>query len=152
MSIFGLLGNGLGNNFGPQELLFIIVFIIIFAIFLRNFRMAKLNGISGIILLVIGVIAVVASDSIYREGEYIAWFRDSIQGDQIMTLATALKYGGIASGAIGLLKMAVGFFKAPTNSVQQQQNKLTAAICPQCNQVLQNKSEYCPHCGTPLAD
>ncbi len=105
----------------------------------------------GILLIIIAVVAAVASQPIHQQGLETYLFEDSDKGRIIMTAADLVKYVGIGIGAIGLALLIAGLIKksdspafTPKGGAASTSNKL---FCMNCGNALAAEDKFCPNCG-----
>ena len=67
--------------------------------------------IGGIALLIAAVIAVIKAQPMYRQAAHIYMFENMAAGNDLRMIADVVKYGGIATGAVGAILLLTGLLK-----------------------------------------
>lgn len=71
----------------------------------------KVKVIAGVVLIVVAIVAIVASQPLYREADMVYWNVDMERGEQMYMTANIIKYGGFGAGAVGAILLLVGLLK-----------------------------------------
>ena len=114
----------------------------------------------GLILIIAGVISVVLSESVAREAGSVYLFKDMSRGQDMANEASAMRYGGFAIGAIGLVLLGVGLVRRPQGSggsrypqappFPRAPHPIRQTYCVTCGSAIPHEASFCTGCGAEL--